>query len=346
MTTKLVSTGITFPEATTQTTEATTVANAALPKTGGTMTGAITTNSTFDGVDVATRDGVLTTTTTTAGAALPKAGGTMTGTIAGFTSTGIDDNATSTAITIDASENVGIGTTAPTGQVHVKGGNASNLIVDNGGEQYTQILLSQGSASNSGGDILIDGTANTMDIRSLQVGDMSLKTCVSAGATIERLKIASAGDVTVSTGNLVIGTAGKGIDFSATSVSGTSELLDDYEEGNWTPTVISTGWVGTTSINSAHYQKIGNRVFFQCYITANITTAGSAVQIGGLPYTSRGGSSYTPFLHTHGTLFHSRGGYISSGNTQMSAIANNSAGTAAMSGTGTRYSMLSGSYAV
>ena len=41
---------------------------------------------------------------------LPLAGGTMTGVIAGFTSTGIDDNATSTAITIDGSENVGIGT--------------------------------------------------------------------------------------------------------------------------------------------------------------------------------------------------------------------------------------------
>jgi hypothetical protein len=38
----------------------------------------------------------------------------MTGTIAGFTSTGIDDNATSTAITIDASENVGIGVTPET----------------------------------------------------------------------------------------------------------------------------------------------------------------------------------------------------------------------------------------
>ena len=46
-----------------------------------------------------------------AAAALPKAGGTMTGVIAGFESTGIDDNATSTAITIDASENVGIGVT-------------------------------------------------------------------------------------------------------------------------------------------------------------------------------------------------------------------------------------------
>ena len=50
-----------------------------LQKTGGAMTGAITTNSTFDGVDIATRDAILTSTTTTAGAALPKAGGTMTG---------------------------------------------------------------------------------------------------------------------------------------------------------------------------------------------------------------------------------------------------------------------------
>ena len=55
------------------------LATNALPKTGGAMTGAITTNSTFDGVDIATRDGILTSTTTTANAALPKAGGTLTG---------------------------------------------------------------------------------------------------------------------------------------------------------------------------------------------------------------------------------------------------------------------------
>jgi hypothetical protein len=58
-----------------------TLAAAALPKSGGAMTGAITTNSTFDGVDIATRDGVLSSTTTTANAALPKAGGTMSGDI-------------------------------------------------------------------------------------------------------------------------------------------------------------------------------------------------------------------------------------------------------------------------
>ena len=57
-------------------------ASTKLPLTGGALTGALTTNSTIDGVDIATRDAVLTTTTTTANAALPKAGGTMSGDIA------------------------------------------------------------------------------------------------------------------------------------------------------------------------------------------------------------------------------------------------------------------------
>jgi hypothetical protein len=64
-------------------TSTTTTADAALPKAGGAMTGAITTNSTFDGVDIATRDAILTSTTTTADAALPKAGGTLSGAIVG-----------------------------------------------------------------------------------------------------------------------------------------------------------------------------------------------------------------------------------------------------------------------
>ena len=60
-------------------TTTTALANAALPKSGGALTGALTTNSTIDGVDIATRDGILTSTTATAAAALPKAGGTVTG---------------------------------------------------------------------------------------------------------------------------------------------------------------------------------------------------------------------------------------------------------------------------
>jgi hypothetical protein len=52
-----------------------------LATTGGALTGALTTNSTIDGVDIATRDGILTSTTATAAAALAKAGGVVTGLI-------------------------------------------------------------------------------------------------------------------------------------------------------------------------------------------------------------------------------------------------------------------------
>ena len=49
-----------------------------------------------------------------------------------FTSTGIDDNATSTAITIDASENVGIGTASPATKLHVEVAGASSIITNKG----------------------------------------------------------------------------------------------------------------------------------------------------------------------------------------------------------------------
>ena len=75
---------------------------AALPKSGGAMTGAITTNSTFDGVDIATRDAVLTSTTTTANAALPKSGGTMTGSAHGSTDT---DTSNTGSVTLNFTTN-------------------------------------------------------------------------------------------------------------------------------------------------------------------------------------------------------------------------------------------------
>ena len=60
------------------------------------------------------------------------------------------------------------------------------------------------------------------------------------------------GDVTLSTGNLVIGTSGNGIDFSATPGTGTSELLSDYEEGTWTPTSFDI----TYAAASGSYKKV------------------------------------------------------------------------------------------
>jgi len=65
------------------------------------------------------------------------AGGHPLATATNFTSTGIDDNATSTAITIDSSERVGIGTTSP----------QKTFVVSNGGAEGFEISPTDVSAT-------------------------------------------------------------------------------------------------------------------------------------------------------------------------------------------------------
>jgi len=93
------------------------------------------------------------------------------------------------------------------------------------------------------------------------------------------------GDVQMSTGNLVIGTSGKGIDFSATPGTGTSELLDDYEEGTWTPVLNNVTYDGS---GSGNYIKIGQMVYVSGVIVTTTfdNTDTSSFNIGGLPFAS------------------------------------------------------------
>ena len=79
---------------------------------------------------------------------------------------------------------------------------------------------------------------------------------------------------------------GQGIDFSARSpdASGmTSELLDDYEEGTFTPTCVSGGF-GNWSANVGRYTKIGRLVNISWEEGFNSSGDGSTLIIGGLPY--------------------------------------------------------------
>jgi len=97
------------------------------------------------------------------------------------------------------------------------------------------------------------------------------------------------GDQTIVNGNLVIGTAGKGIDFSIDpSAPGmTSEILDDYEEGTFTPTVLGSSTAGTANytVQVGRYTKIGNRVFINGRIVYNTLTGTGNLLVGGLPFT-------------------------------------------------------------
>jgi hypothetical protein len=96
----------------------------------------------------------------------------------------------------------------------------------------------------------------------------------------------------MSTGNVVMSN-GKGIDFSATPGTGTSELLADYEEGTWTMGIAFGG--GTTGItytvNTGRYIKVGKSVTVTgLLLLSNKGSSTGAAAITGLPYTIGAGN--------------------------------------------------------
>ena len=99
-------------------------------------------------------------------------------------------------------------------------------------------------------------------------------------------------NATLTNGNVIIGTSGKGIDFSATANSSgtmTSELLNDYEEGTWVPVLGGDGGTSgqTYSLQVGRYTKVGRQVVcsFEATLTAVGTVTGNAI-ISGLPFSS------------------------------------------------------------
>jgi len=105
-------------------------------------------------------------------------------------------------------------------------------------------------------------------------------------------------DLTVTSGNVVIATAGKGIDFSAQADEATgetmgAELLDHFEEGTFTPVLWDASDNSSESQayngQTGRYQKIGNWCVFSLFLrTTSIgtLTTSNQVFIGGLPFTS------------------------------------------------------------
>ncbi len=94
-------------------------------------------------------------------------------------------------------------------------------------------------------------------------------------------------NLTITDGNLKIGTGGHGIDFSAASNNSgmSSELLDDYEEGTWSPGINQ----GTASFGTAHYTKIGRMVNATVFVSQmSPRTSSQGIQITGLPYQANG----------------------------------------------------------
>ena len=170
---------------------------------------------------------------------------------------------------------------------------AGNIQLKDGGNNF--MTLSQTSSTvasinipTSDGDLHIVGNDGGVAVTAMSF-DMS----AGGAATI-------ANGLTLTDGNLVVA-SGHGIDFSATgdgAGTDTSELLSDYEEGTFTPT-LAYSTAGNASFGYAaqvgHYVKVGDIVHFQLNIRLNAFTKGTgsgAVLVAGLPYTSHNTSGY------------------------------------------------------
>jgi hypothetical protein len=161
--------------------------------------------------------------------------------------------------------------------------------------------------------IRIDGTNTTANPgitggdadTGLQFGtdEIQLVTGGTNRATVE-----SNGNFTIEDGNLVVA-AGHGIDFSADANAAgmTSELLDDYEEGLWSPYLSGSNSGSVTSFTErlGHYTRIGDVVIASFYLTnpgSNSGVSGSW-QINGLPFGARDYGNY----HGSGVISYIRG---------------------------------------
>ena len=209
-------------------------------------------------------------------------------TITDFTSTGIDDNATSTAITIDSSENIGIGTVSPADTLNI--GVGTKFRATHSASVYQQIYsTASGNFIKAFGDNLaIDSVAGALYLSTLASQPMVFQTNnteamrINSGGAMLLGTItagsASAGDLVVNGGVFLGGTA-------------TANELDDYEEGTFTPTFLgsTTNPTQTYDTRNGIYVKIGKMVHCQIQIYLNnggITSGSGTAYLGGLPFTA------------------------------------------------------------
>jgi hypothetical protein len=133
-------------------------------------------------------------------------------------------------------------------------------------------------------------TFNNVDVDGVLTVDTITEKTGASGVTLD--------GVTLKDGNVVLAN-GQGIDFSATSGTGTSELFDDYEEGTWTPSYDASTSSPTVTHDkqTGYYVKIGRMVFISLQLRTDSVSGGSGnLRISGLPYSAGSGDGYPSAL--------------------------------------------------
>lgn len=123
----------------------------------------------------------------------------------------------------------------------------------------------------------------------LKISQLSAATALAGTEVVPVVQSGSTKKATID--QILTPAAGKGVDFSKnTPAAGmTSQLLDWYEEGTWTPTLLFGGGNNCTySVRTGDYTRIGRQVTLTCTIT--LTARGGATgvaTVSGFPFTSK-----------------------------------------------------------
>ena len=163
----------------------------------------------------------------------------------------------------------------------------------------------------------------------------------ASASFLEVLKLQADKNVKITDGDLIIGTSGHGIDFSATSGSGDSELFTDYERGTWTPTDGSSDGL-TLSVSSASYVKVGDLVFVNFYLSYPSNSGTPTNNISGLPFAAKGSNNYSYLTGRVAALTNGVAVQVNTGSAYMHIYVGDAAQTnAQLSG---KYVLVSGCY--
>jgi len=183
--------------------------------------------------------------------------------------------ANTAAVTIDGSQNVGIGTSSPGSGVRldVVGGEIRAGRVDSSYEGG-QVSFSRSTDNTTAWYIDLYGNTSTPLFRVVDVGGSAVALSLSSSGTLA-LRGASS-------------SSGVGISFPGTQVaSSDANTLDDYEEGTWTPTLRGSGSNPTVSSSSVSgwYTKVGNLVTLSFSCNFTFSGGSGSVWIGNMPFT-------------------------------------------------------------
>ncbi len=148
---------------------------------------------------------------------------------------------------------------------------------------YNRIFEVLSTGGTAIGEISYNDTNDTMRVANLSnYVNTSMTFYVNAA---DRMEIMPNGDIKALNGNFVVSTSGKGIDFSATAGTGTSELFADYEEGTWTPTDGSGAGLTFAAGTAGIYTKIGRVVYISASVRYPVTASAANAVISGMPFT-------------------------------------------------------------